>query len=292
MEGILQSGPLKGGGLMLIELKDQFGILTGKRPRIRTGDSLWGQRSEGDTGRSSPGRGKSPSRCGSGAISSQAAQQTPPLLWQRGLSKAGPARRSPCRYGNGSFPEGGALHAGGGLAERRAVRRRGRAGVRHGRGVTGRAAPVPPGPLSGQDLGEGVRRMEPGSSRWQPVVRETHGQREQVLRREKEQQAARLLWPRQDARQDARQERAELLAQHQQRLSALEQQHQLEWLRELQRFYQHLAAWTEPGWGLGDLKAHGAPSLRSSPPLDPNTQSKEQQIHHPGHELQLLQEML
>ncbi|XP_065501059.1 fas-binding factor 1 homolog isoform X2 [Caloenas nicobarica] len=72
--------------------------------------------------------------------------------------------------------------------------------------------------------------MEPGSSRWQPVVWETHGQREQMLRREKEQQVARLLWQ----RQDARQERAELLAQHQQCLSALEQQHQLEQLRELQ----------------------------------------------------------
>ncbi|XP_065514278.1 fas-binding factor 1 homolog isoform X2 [Caloenas nicobarica] len=112
--------------------------------------------------------------------------------------------------------------------------------------------------------------MEPGSS-W---VWETHGQREQMLRREKEQQAARLLWQ----RQDARQERAELLAQHQQRLSALEQQHQLERLRELQRLYQHLAAWTEPGWGLGDLMAHGAPSWPSSPALDPNTQSEEQQV--------------
>ncbi|XP_065514276.1 uncharacterized protein LOC136002966 [Caloenas nicobarica] len=190
-----------------------------------------------------------------------------------GLSRAGPARRSPCRYGNGSFPKGGALHAGGGLAERRAVRRRGRAGVRHGRGVTGRAAPVPPGgrwePV--EDLGEGVRRMEPGSSRWQPVVWEIHGQREQMLRREKEQQVARLLWQ----RQDARQERAELLAQHQQRLSALEQQHQLE---QLQRLHQHLTGWTEPGWGLGDLMAHGAPSWPSSPALDPNTQSEEQQI--------------
>ncbi|XP_065510722.1 uncharacterized protein LOC136000710 isoform X3 [Caloenas nicobarica] len=135
----------------------------------------------------------------------------------------------------------------------------------------------PPGALSGQDLGEGVRRMEPGSSRWQPVVQETPGQREQVLRREKEQRAARLLWP----RQDARQERAELLAWHQQRLSALEQQHQPERLRELQssflRLYQHLAAWTEPGWGLGDLMAHGAPSWPSSPALDPNTHSEEQQ---------------
>ncbi|XP_065500574.1 uncharacterized protein LOC135994167 [Caloenas nicobarica] len=173
-----------------------------------------------------------------------------------GLSRAGPARRSPCRYGNGSFPEGGALLAGGGLAERRAVRRRGRAGVRHGRGVTGRAAPVPPG------------------GQWEPVeVQETAGQWEQLLRREKEQQVARLLWQ----RQDARQERAELLAQHQQRLRSLEQQHQLEQLRELQRLYQHLAAWTEPGWGLGDLMAHGAPSWPSSPALDPNTQLEEQQ---------------
>ncbi|XP_065510741.1 uncharacterized protein LOC136000720 isoform X2 [Caloenas nicobarica] len=119
--------------------------------------------------------------------------------------------------------------------------------------------------------------MEPGSSRGQPVVQETPGQREQVLRREKEQRAARLLWP----RQDARQERAELLARHQQRLSALEQQHQPERLRELQssflRLYQHLAAWTEPGWGVGDIMAHGAPSWPSSPALDPNTHSEEQQ---------------
>ncbi|XP_065496236.1 uncharacterized protein LOC135991480 [Caloenas nicobarica] len=115
--------------------------------------------------------------------------------------------------------------------------------------------------------------MEPGSSRWQPVVQETHGQREQMLQQEKEQRAARLLWQ----RQDARQERAELLVQDQQRLSALEQQHQLERLQELQRFYQHLAAWTEPEWGLGDLMAHGAPSWPSSPALDPNTQSEEQQ---------------
>ncbi|XP_065495444.1 uncharacterized protein LOC135991094 isoform X2 [Caloenas nicobarica] len=135
----------------------------------------------------------------------------------------------------------------------------------------------PSGALSGQHLGEGVRRMEPGSSRWQPVAQETHGQREQVLQWEKEQRAARLLWQ----RQDARQEQAELLAQHQQRLSALEQQHQLERLRELQRFYQHLTAWTEPGWGLGDLMAHGAPSWPSSPALDPNTQSKEQQVQAP-----------
>ncbi|XP_065514293.1 uncharacterized protein LOC136002982 [Caloenas nicobarica] len=140
-------------------------------------------------------------------------------------------------------------------------------------GSPGRAVGAGGGALSGQDLGEGVRRMEPGSSRWQPVVQETHRQLEQMLQQEKEQRAAQLLWQ----RQDARQERAELLAQHQQRLSALEQQHQLERLQELQRLYQHLAAWTEPEWGLGDLMAHGAPSWPSSPALDPNTQSEEQQ---------------
>ncbi|NXT43703.1 FBF1 factor, partial [Pelecanoides urinatrix] len=65
------------------------------------------------------------------------------------------------------------------------------------------------------------------------VVEETYGQREERLRREKEQLAAQLL----SQRQDAEQARAELLAQHQQRLAALEQQSalELERLRELQR---------------------------------------------------------
>ncbi|NXL41245.1 FBF1 factor, partial [Podilymbus podiceps] len=65
------------------------------------------------------------------------------------------------------------------------------------------------------------------------VVEETYGQREERLRREKEQLAAELL----TQSQDAEQARAELLAQHQQRLAALEQQNtrELERLRELQR---------------------------------------------------------
>ncbi|XP_029871851.1 fas-binding factor 1 isoform X5 [Aquila chrysaetos chrysaetos] len=65
------------------------------------------------------------------------------------------------------------------------------------------------------------------------VVEETFGQREERLRREKEQLAAQLL----SQSQDAEQARAELLAQHQQRLAALEQQStlELERLRELQR---------------------------------------------------------
>ncbi|NXJ68276.1 FBF1 factor, partial [Rostratula benghalensis] len=65
------------------------------------------------------------------------------------------------------------------------------------------------------------------------VVEETYGQREERLRREKEQLAAQLL----SQSQDAEQARAELLAQHQQRLAALEQQstQELERLRELQR---------------------------------------------------------
>ncbi|KAM6050033.1 fas-binding factor 1 homolog [Theristicus caerulescens] len=65
------------------------------------------------------------------------------------------------------------------------------------------------------------------------VVEETYGQREERLRREKEQLAAQLL----SQSQDAEQARAELLAQHQQRLAALEQQSalELERLRELQR---------------------------------------------------------
>ncbi|NXS45067.1 FBF1 factor, partial [Balaeniceps rex] len=65
------------------------------------------------------------------------------------------------------------------------------------------------------------------------VVEETYGQREERLRREKEQLAAQLL----SQSQDAEQARAELLEQHQQRLAALEQQSalELERLRELQR---------------------------------------------------------
>ncbi|NXT00546.1 FBF1 factor, partial [Jacana jacana] len=65
------------------------------------------------------------------------------------------------------------------------------------------------------------------------VVEETYGQREERLRREKEQLAAQLL----SQSQDAERARAELLAQHQQRLAALEQQStlELERLRELQR---------------------------------------------------------
>ncbi|KFV99027.1 Fas-binding factor 1, partial [Fulmarus glacialis] len=65
------------------------------------------------------------------------------------------------------------------------------------------------------------------------VVEETYRQREERLRREKEQLAAQLL----SQSQDAEQARAELLAQHQQRLAALEQQNalELERLQELQR---------------------------------------------------------
>ncbi|NXH70536.1 FBF1 factor, partial [Hydrobates tethys] len=65
------------------------------------------------------------------------------------------------------------------------------------------------------------------------VVEESCGQREERLRREKEQLAAQLL----SQSQDAEQARAELRAQHQQRLAALEQQSalELERLRELQR---------------------------------------------------------
>ncbi|KAM9281751.1 fas-binding factor 1 [Morus bassanus] len=65
------------------------------------------------------------------------------------------------------------------------------------------------------------------------VVEETYGQREERLRREKEQLAAQLL----SQSQDAEQARAELVAQHQQRLVALEQQSalELERLQELQR---------------------------------------------------------
>lgn len=65
------------------------------------------------------------------------------------------------------------------------------------------------------------------------MVEETYGQREERLRREKEQLAAQLL----SQSQDAEQARAELLAQHQQHLATLEQQStlELERLRELQR---------------------------------------------------------
>ncbi|NXF30228.1 FBF1 factor, partial [Nyctibius bracteatus] len=65
------------------------------------------------------------------------------------------------------------------------------------------------------------------------VVEETYGQREERLWREKEQLAAQLLLQ----SQDAEQARAELLAQHQQHVAALQQQNMLEVerLRELQR---------------------------------------------------------
>ncbi|XP_035198371.1 fas-binding factor 1 isoform X2 [Oxyura jamaicensis] len=65
------------------------------------------------------------------------------------------------------------------------------------------------------------------------VVEETYGQREERLRREKEQLAAQLL----SQSQDAERARAELVAQHQQRVATLEQQsaQELERLRELQR---------------------------------------------------------
>ncbi|XP_040386616.1 fas-binding factor 1 isoform X3 [Cygnus olor] len=65
------------------------------------------------------------------------------------------------------------------------------------------------------------------------VVEETYGQREERLRREKEQLAAQLL----SQSQDAERARAELVAQHQQRVATLEQQsaRELERLRELQR---------------------------------------------------------
>ncbi|XP_064322952.1 fas-binding factor 1 isoform X4 [Phalacrocorax carbo] len=65
------------------------------------------------------------------------------------------------------------------------------------------------------------------------VVEETYGQREERLRREKEQLAAQLL----SQSQDAEQARAELVAQHQQRLAVLEQRStlELERLQELQR---------------------------------------------------------
>ncbi|XP_054250032.1 fas-binding factor 1 [Indicator indicator] len=65
------------------------------------------------------------------------------------------------------------------------------------------------------------------------VMEETYGQREERLRREKEQLAAQLL----SQSQAAEQARAELLAQHQQRLAALQQQStlELERVRELQR---------------------------------------------------------
>ena len=65
------------------------------------------------------------------------------------------------------------------------------------------------------------------------VVEDTYGQREERLRLEKEQLMAQLLLQ----SQDAERARAELLAQHQQRLATLEQQNQLEMerLQELQR---------------------------------------------------------
>ncbi|KAM9177601.1 fas-binding factor 1 isoform 2-T2 [Mergus octosetaceus] len=65
------------------------------------------------------------------------------------------------------------------------------------------------------------------------VVEETYGQREERLRREKEQLAAQLL----SQSQDAERARAELVAQHQQRVATLEQQsaREVERLRELQR---------------------------------------------------------
>uniref|UniRef100_A0A8C3CPN7 Fas binding factor 1 n=1 Tax=Cairina moschata TaxID=8855 RepID=A0A8C3CPN7_CAIMO len=65
------------------------------------------------------------------------------------------------------------------------------------------------------------------------VLEETYGQREERLRREKEQLAAQLL----SQSQDAERARAELVAQHQQRVATLEQQsaREVERLRELQR---------------------------------------------------------
>ncbi|KAM6121232.1 LOW QUALITY PROTEIN: fas-binding factor 1 homolog [Pterocles gutturalis] len=65
------------------------------------------------------------------------------------------------------------------------------------------------------------------------LVEETYRQREEWLRQDKEQLVARLL----SQSQDAEQARAELLAQHQQRLATLEQQNvlELERLRELHR---------------------------------------------------------
>ncbi|NWH56962.1 FBF1 factor, partial [Geococcyx californianus] len=65
------------------------------------------------------------------------------------------------------------------------------------------------------------------------VVEETYGQREERLRQEKEQLMAQLV----SQSRDAEQARAELQAQHQQRLATLEQQNalELERLRELQR---------------------------------------------------------
>ncbi|XP_010719688.1 fas-binding factor 1 isoform X6 [Meleagris gallopavo] len=65
------------------------------------------------------------------------------------------------------------------------------------------------------------------------VVEETYGQREERLRREKEQLEAQLL----SQSQDAERARADLVAQHKQRVATLEQQsaQELERLRELQR---------------------------------------------------------
>ncbi|XP_021270873.1 fas-binding factor 1 isoform X2 [Numida meleagris] len=65
------------------------------------------------------------------------------------------------------------------------------------------------------------------------VVEETYGQREERLRREKEQLEAQLL----SQSQDAERARADLVAQHKQHVATLEQQNaqELERLRELQR---------------------------------------------------------
>ncbi|XP_031454935.1 fas-binding factor 1 isoform X4 [Phasianus colchicus] len=65
------------------------------------------------------------------------------------------------------------------------------------------------------------------------VVEETYGQREERLRREKEQLEVQLL----SQSQDAERARADLVAQHKQRVATLEQQsaQELERLRELQR---------------------------------------------------------
>lgn len=65
------------------------------------------------------------------------------------------------------------------------------------------------------------------------MVEETYGQREERLRREKEQLEAQLL----SQSQDAERARADLVAQHKQRVATLEQQsaQELERLRELQR---------------------------------------------------------
>jgi len=43
-----------------------------------------------------------------------------------------------------------------------------------------------------------------------------------------------------------------------------------------------LAAWTEPGWGRGDLIAHAASSRPSSPAPGPSTPSRGQQVRRPS----------